>query len=193
MTDEVANQVKISSRIAPHPALTRHLPPDGGRLSTQKKAERISVQPFCFYPPRHREARRARCPHRAESVIPSRCAHRRGNPFSWRGSRGSADCRVAPLLAMTGGPPFVPRPLPYADSIVICLLYFCPCHGIMYLRRNRIFYSTDVENVFLPFGKNALSLLAFSMSVKVIASQQAELCVFRCVVPSGAAHFFIFF
>lgn len=50
---------------------------------------------------------------------------------------------------------------------------------------------TDVENVFLPFGKNALSRLAFSMSVNVIASQQMELR-FSCVASFGAAHFLFF-
>ncbi len=40
-------------------------------------------------------------------------------------------------------------------------------------------------------GKNAFSALAFSVEGRGFVWQQMELCVFRCVAPFGAAHFFV--
>lgn len=51
--------------------------------------------------------------------------------------------------------------------------------------------SVPIGNVFL-FGKNAFSALRSLLEGKGFVWQQMELCIFRCVVPFGTTHFFIF-
>ena len=61
--------------------------------------------------------------------------------------------------------------------------------GIIKLPRNLICVTHKIGMCFLPFGKNACSLLAYLLWVRKVAWQQTELCVFRCVASFEAAHF----
>ena len=66
-------------------------------------------------------------------------------------------------------------------------IFYMLCYTIVATQLN---IAVHRESVFIFFGKNAFSILAFSCGLLKVVSQQSELCVFRCV--ASAAHFFIF-